>query len=212
MKSILLAVVLLLAACNYGGAEQSVVRAASNSGWTISYSPGMPPHLEGSEGRYYFDFPPTDGVHYVTSAAPAVRLNQTITMHFAVAGDGRLVATEGSAPARVRLFLQQRGDRSTASEPFKRWWSVAYVDLNGHREFTLTARLVPSQWSSVFGKNGSTAPNEFKNCLAALGKIGFTFGGAFAGHGVYVTRGKARFILQSFTITSKPSSSRRSRS
>ena len=104
--------------------------------------------------------------------------------------------TQGNSPARVRLFLQQRGDQMTASEPFKRWWSVAYVDLAGHHEFTLTARLVPSQWSSVFGKIGSVVPNEFENAMASLDKIGFTFGGTFAGHGVYVTSGAVRFVLR----------------
>jgi hypothetical protein len=199
-----LVIALLLAAAS-AGSQQSVAHAESASGWTIAFSPGMPPSMKGSEGGYYFDFPPADGVHYVTSAAPSVRLNQTITMRFVVVGDGRLVPTEGNPPARVRLFLQQRGDRMTASEPFKRWWSVPHVDLIGRREFILTARLAPSQWSNVFGRNGSASPDEFKNCLAALGEIGFTFGGMFAGHGVYVTGGTSRFVLLSFTISSNPS-------
>ncbi len=201
MKGFLFALALLLAASTSGSTAQLPAREVGITGWTIAYSPGMPAHMRGSEGSYYFDFPPTDGVHYVTSDAPAVQLDQTITMRFAIVGDGRLVPTEGRTPARVRLFLQQRGDRATASEPFKRWWSTSHVDLTGHRQFTLTVHVIPRNWSNVFGKNGSDAPSEFQNCLAAIEKIGFTFGGEFAGHGVYVTDGTARFVLQSFTIT-----------
>jgi hypothetical protein len=97
----------------------------------------------------------------------------------------------------------------TASEPFKRWWSVTHVDVTDKREFRLTVQLVPSKWSNVFGKNGAAAPNEFERCLEDLGKIGFTFGGIFAGHGVYAIDGAARFILRSYTIAPKPISSRR---
>jgi hypothetical protein len=30
--------------------------------------------------------------------------------------------------------------------------------------------------------------------------MGFTFGGTFAGHGVYVAGGSVRFVLKSYTI------------
>jgi hypothetical protein len=48
-------------------------------------------------------------------------------------GKGNFVPTEGTTTARVRLFLQQRGDTLTAQEP--RWWSLAYVELH-EGEFT----------------------------------------------------------------------------
>ena len=208
MKSPPFFLALLLAATSSSGAEESSSHAVEVSGWSISFSPNMPPRMETvGIGRYYFYFPPKDGVHYVTASAPPVRLNQTITMRFAIAGDGMLVPTQGKPPARVRLFLEQRGDQMTASEPFKRRWSVAHVDLVNRRHFTLAAQLVPGQWSSVFGKNGSAVPNKFCDCLAALDKIGFTFGGNFAGHGVYVIGGTARFVLESFIVTSTPNSS-----
>ena len=193
----LLALALLLTTVGSSIGAKSIAGETQVKGWTISYSPGMPARMEeGESGTYYFYFPPKDGVHYVTAAAPSVRLNQTVIMRFAVLGDGMIMPTEGKPPARIRLFLEQRGDRMTASEPFKRWWSVSHVDLVGHRHFTLAARLTPSQWSSVFGKNGSAVPNKFCDCLSALDKIGFTFGGVFAGHGVYVIGGSARFVLE----------------
>ena len=194
MKGVLFAIMLLLGASS----TSPLVAQVGFSGWTIAFSPG-PPQMRESSGSYYFDFPSSDGVHHVT-VAPSVQLTQTVTMRFAIAGNGRLAPTEGKTPARVRLFLEKRSDRMTASEPYKRWWSVAYVDLIGHREFRLTAQLVPAQWSNVFGKNGAAAPNEFERCVKELDKISFTFGGMFAAHGVYVTGGAARFILRSYTV------------
>ena len=115
-------------------------------------------------------------------------------MHFAITGNGNFAPTEGTATARVRLFLQQRGDTLTAQEPYKRWWSVSYVQLH-EGEFTLTASLSPDKWTSVFGQGGAEVPNEFNTAIFQLANVGFTFGGTFAGHGVYVTGGNARFIL-----------------
>ena len=202
MKRFPLILAILLVGGSSIGTELTISNEVRVTGWRITYSPGMPPRMEeGEGGSYYFYFPPKDGVHYVSSSAPPLRINQTITMRFAVVGDGMLVPTQGKPPARIRLFLEQRGDRMTASEPFKRWWSVAHVDLVGHRHFTLTTQLVPGQWSNVFGKNGSASPNKFRDCLAALERIGFTFGGNFAGHGVYVVGGAARFVLESFIVT-----------
>jgi hypothetical protein len=56
-------------------------------------------------------------------------------------------------------------------------------------EFTLTAPLSPDQWTSVFGQGG----NEFNTAISQLANVGFTFGGTFAGHGVYVTGGERPF-------------------
>jgi hypothetical protein len=143
----------------------------------------------GTEGNWYFDFPNQNGVHYVC------KVGQTITMHFAITGNGSFVPTEGTATARVRLFLQQRDDRFTAQEPYKRWWSVTYVELHDG-EFKLTAPLSPGQWTLVFGQRGTEVPSEFNIAISQLANVGFTFGGTFAGHGVYVMGGDARFILK----------------
>jgi hypothetical protein len=94
----------------------------------------MPAWMSGTEGNWYFDFPSQNGVHYVYKVAPAIRVGQTITMHFAITGKGNFVPTEGNATARVRLFLQQRGDMLTAQEPYKRWWSVTYIELRVHAD------------------------------------------------------------------------------
>jgi hypothetical protein len=43
--------------------------------------------------------------------------------------------------------------------------------------------LTPDRWTSV---GGQTDPAGFQALLNDLENVGFTFGGQFAGHGVYV--------------------------
>jgi hypothetical protein len=84
--------------------------------------------------------------------------------------------------------VAQTGDRLTASEPYKRWWSVeGYALKSGSGE--LTVSLVDgSKWLSVFGERGNVSAAESAGFAAAkqyLGNIGLTFGGGcFKGHGV----------------------------
>jgi hypothetical protein len=87
---------LLLTACN-----DEAVPPARISYWKIAYSPNMPAWMSGTEGNWYFDFPNQNGVHYVYKAAPAVRVGQTITMHFAITGKGNFVPTEGTDQVRL---------------------------------------------------------------------------------------------------------------
>ena len=188
---------LLLAAYSSGSAPTPI--AASN-GWTIAYSPGMPSQMPKKDGHHYFDFPNVDGVHYVYKRTPSVNVGQTVTMVFTIEGSGNFVPTEGTASARVRLFMQEQGDSLTAAEQYKRWWSTNAVELKPGT-FRLTVVVAPELWSSVLGKNGSEVPGEFENAISNLANLGFTFGGTFAGHGVYVAGGSARFILKEFKIT-----------
>jgi hypothetical protein len=195
-KAASLVVAMLLTAGN----DEKPPGVSNMSHWKVDYSPNMPAWMSGSEGNWYFDFPNQNGVHYVYTVAPAIKAGQTITLQFAITGKGNFVPTEGTATARVRLFLQQRGDTLTAQEPYKRWWSVSYVELH-EGEFTLTASLSPGQWTSVFGRRGDEVPHAFNSAISQLANVGFTFGGTFAGHGVYVAGGNARFILKQYFIS-----------
>jgi hypothetical protein len=103
----------------------------------------------------------------------------------------------------MRLFLHRRGDdwSGDGAREFYRWWSVSNVVLAaGNHE--LTAPLVPDQWSSVFGKHGDhpAAAGQFAAALADLQAVGQTFGGMFAGHGVFAVHGPSRFTLESYEI------------
>jgi hypothetical protein len=46
----------------------------------------------------------------IYKVAPAIRVGQTIAMRFAIANNGNFIPTEGTATARVQLFLQQQGE------------------------------------------------------------------------------------------------------
>jgi hypothetical protein len=101
MRITIVVLALLLAACNDEGSPAAP--AANVSFWKIAYSPNMPASMSGGEGDSYFDFPSQNGVHY--AYAPAIKIGQTITMRFAITGNANFVPTEGTATARVRLFL-----------------------------------------------------------------------------------------------------------
>jgi len=196
---------LALVGCNEGSSPKPPAPILS-SPWQISYSPNMPSQMGTlGDGTYYFTFPRQDGVHYVTRVAVnSILVGQTITLSFSIEGDGTLVPSPsgsdpGTPPARVRLFLEQAGDTLTAGEEFKRWWSTDSVELKTG-DFDLTVPVQPNKWSSVFGKTGDLTPGQLENCLKQLGAMGFTFGGMFAGHGVYAADGSPRFILRSYTV------------
>jgi hypothetical protein len=61
-----------------------------------------------------------------------------------------------------------------------------------------------SQWTSVFGEkaNASAAATAgFKQAMANLGNVGFSFGGGcFYGHGVRLSGGSARFAVISYAV------------
>lgn len=209
---------LLLVSCNEGGAPSSPpprLPASLNldpTMWSFAYSPGMPLHPTASpNGGWYFDFPSADGVHYVLMpvsgyAAATMSISLTIETWGDPLFDWRTAAnntcgTPPSTPATVKLFLQRRGD-DMAGTPggteFYRWWSVPSFSLAAGSA-TLEASIAdPSQWSSVLGKNGTDAPGQFQQAMNDLAMAGMSFGGGcFAGHGVFVTGGTARFGLVS---------------
>jgi len=196
----MLLVVFAVPGCTDGSAP-AFVPAVAGPSWTIAYSPSMPPAMSEHAGDYFFDFPTSkDGIDYVIKRAPTVQLRQTLTMEFLLEGTGRLLATEGASSAKVRLFMQRKGDTLTAKEPYKRWWSRASVELTSPGKFLLTTTIAPEDWTSVFGVVGKDAPAHFIDCVANLAHLGFTFGGDFAGHGVYVTNGDVRFTLKEFEL------------
>lgn len=169
-----------------------------------SYSPGMPRGLDGENG---LDFPrcsdpprPTGpSVHYVTMPA-AGPLKGTMTLTFEITGTGALVATEGAAPARLRLHFQRRGDDWQAENgtEFYRWWSASFVELRPGVH-TLTVPLERARWTPVLG-NGRATAAHFAAALADPARVGFSFGGDYAGHGVCLTEGAARFVVLKYAI------------
>jgi hypothetical protein len=110
-------------------------------------------------------------------------------------------------PAHVRFLLQEKGDDLSGAngKQYFRWWSnrVAYRLASGAAN--LRASLTDlSQWTSVFGEKANTsaaAAAGFKQAMANLGNVGFSFGGGcFYGHGVRVSGGGARFAATSYLV------------
>ena len=167
-----------------------------------NYSPGMPSQPTAEGTGWSFSFPAQDGVHYITTPLTgSVICRRAVKARFAFTGPGRLVPTQGDPPALIRLFLQRRGDDWSGAgvHEYYRWWSVGHVELT-EGEHELVAPLAPNQWLSVFGKRGDQfgAAEQFTTAMADLQAVGLTFGGTFAGHGVFAVERPARFTLMSY--------------
>lgn len=183
---------LLLLACDSGGGSRPPP-VASCPQWTVQYSRGVPPCI--TDG---FDFPQSDGVHYIVRPAPNAMNGKTVTLRFAIEGDGKLVAVQDEEPktARLRLYVQRKGDN--VQGPFGRWWSRDVELTTG--ENVIAHKLIPDEnWSSVLGQVANANEAAFNGDINNAGHIGFTFGGMFAGHGVYAI-GTVRFRLIGFEV------------
>jgi hypothetical protein len=182
--------------------------------WNIQHSTGVPLHPSPNPGGgWYFDFPgPFGSVNYVTtsviiSAKESVRAVIQITATPDAVFDWRTNPNNTcDHPAHVRLFLQRAGDDLRAAKEFYRWWSKEVaVHLDDGTNANLSVSLAdPAQWSSVFGKRGndsSIATTGFRDAIANLAAVGFTFGGGcFYGHGVRMSAGTARFIATEYMV------------
>ena len=178
------------------GASKAPV--ASCAQWTVQHSRNMPACIDGS-----FDFPVgRDGVHYIVRPVREPLLGKTVAMSFEIEGAAEFVALQNEEPktGRVRLYIQNSLDDGT--RPFGRWWSRDVVLARGAH--TLSAVLVAErdEWSSVYGQRSKDEAATFALDVSRAGSIGFTFGGMFAGHGVYATA-PARFVLRSFEVNGK---------
>jgi hypothetical protein len=176
---------------------------AATSGWSILYSPGMPPSLsQNADGSYYVDLPHQDGLHYVVQGARGNLTGKTITIKFELVGTAELLASDPgeTCPCSVSLYLQQQGDTLSAADEFKRWWSHK-IPLNAQNEASVV--VSPENFRQVFGKRGTDFPQQFQAAMSNLANVGFTFGGtSFAGHGIYVKQGtgSVRFVLKEYSI------------
>ena len=198
----LLSLVLLLSACattpNKTTIPNDTVSFVKDA-WVFSFSPNMPAHLTSTATGWYFDFPSSDGVHYVRVPYHAAKSHQTLTITYRVTGTGKFISVD--APCRGAGFspvLERAGDTMSAAQEWYRFWGKQILLVADGQIHTAVYRLDDSTaWTGVFGKsNGSELSTTEKNLMA----VGLTYGGCFAGHGVYVEGGKIRFELLGFAI------------
>jgi hypothetical protein len=101
--------------------------------------------------------------------------------------------------AQVRLFMERNGDNGYSD--YYRWYSETGYSLPvaAYTQVTFTIPLTYTQWGSVYGHQNQT---EFSNSLKSIANVGMVYGGGcFAGHGVSVSNGTAKFTLISYTVS-----------
>jgi hypothetical protein len=132
---------------------------------------------------------------------------KTVTATFTISGAGPFTyygeATPSNpcpSPANVRLYFQTSNAGGFDFTHY--WWSnPAHADLaNG--TFTVTANVLPPEWSDWNGQNGATVPAEFAEAAGNVTEIGLSFGGGcFFENGVGTTNGAGTFTLTSYSAS-----------
>jgi hypothetical protein len=165
----------------------------------------MPSHPAASaDAKWQFDFPTSDGVHYLMTFFAPKTVPTKITLVYKIVGDGVFTFNPNgcNAPAQVRLMIE-RSDDDMINE-FGRWWAYPTTPRTFPLAIgtaTITVPMTPDNWSSVYGKKGTQAPAQFSDAIKHIGSVGMTFGGGcYAGHGVWIKSGHARFEFLDYKI------------
>lgn len=143
-------------------------------------------------GEAAFLFPKRDGIHALLKSVNGLKAKE-IVCTFAICGDGVFTSAGGGTP-QVRLHF-------AATELGTRYWSNPVFAPLKTGTVTLSVRLNPDNWQSVYGKMATEDVGAFKDALKNAKLVGMTFGderGAFA-HGAWLKSGNAKFRLISFT-------------
>jgi len=185
--------------------------------WDVRYSSGVKLQALSGMAGWLFLFPTAPGhVNYITVPfkTPIVQGQSVTFTAQVVTVSGVPVFEYGLGPdnpcvnpAHVRAYIEQDypkngrfGDITYAPATY-RWWAnpIAVEIVPGTA--TVTVPIQPDQWSDTDGQFGTTEPDGFAAAVAHPAAVGLTFGGGcFAGHGVWLSGGSARFILTSFAI------------
>lgn len=197
------AAILLLAACDGGGSNPTAPPPPAMSMWIFQYSPGMSQPNPDGQGGVWFNFPPQDGVHYMVQGRTAplsgsIRADIDVTISPGATLTGPLDPKNTCPPvAHFDFYFQRVGDDVTdASKRQYRWFGGRTIIEPGIKSIVLP--LTVDKWGDVFGGHD---PAGFAAALAQPQVVGLTFGhGCFAGHGLFVTGGTAKFHLRSFAI------------
>lgn len=186
--------------------EEPNVVSLDPDNWYIFYSAGMPAHpAPDPEGAWSFDFPSSETgghVNYVETPFNATTALHNVTVTFLVEDNAAqyvVTDTTDHLPATCRLLIEQQNDN--LSNPNGRWWAQASMYDLGSQDnqiLTISVPLTSDQWTNVEGQYDAQA---FSQALENIGWVGVTFGGQyFAGHGVSVSSGSAKYILIDYSI------------
>lgn len=192
--------------------------------WDILFSDGMPANPSSDpKGAWSFLFPqvppPTNNsqafpsgtgiVGYVMTPFNATEPLHQVTITFEVENNNaqyRVMDPTDHPPATFRLMFAVKGFNLTNAND--RWWghATAYggscecYDLGSqdNQVVVISVPLTPDLWTNVYGQQSATA---FDAALKNVGWFGLTFGGqSFAGHGVALAGGTAKFVLIDYVV------------
>ena len=169
--------------------------------WYVLYSNGVPSHPSSDpDGAWSFEFPNYNSgghINYIETPFNATIPLHSITIVFKVESETpQFVVVDSSdhLPATCRLMIEQQND--DLADPNGRWRADASIYNLGSQDgqiITHTVALTPDQWTNVNGQENASA---FGSALANIGWVGLTFSGQyFAGHGVAIGSGTAKFVL-----------------
>src|SRR4051794_33564919 len=103
-------------------------------------------------------------------------------------------------PANTRLYFET--SNAGGFDYTHYWWSNPSSAVLTDGSLTVTAQVLPAEWSDWNGQNGVTVPAEFAKAAGDVGSIGLSFGGGcFFENGVGTTTGTGTLTLDSFTAT-----------
>lgn len=166
-----------------------------------AHEDGMPVKMYAKDGGVAFAIPTGRGdVDYVTTNGKNLSKAKSIRLVYDLLGDAKLKPTGGGpTTARIRLHIQRKGDDWTGNGSYEhyRFWSSVTSELKPGKNIVLECALDPALWTGVYGQ---TSEAGFKATLKNCARMGFTFGGNFAGHGVSVKKGDATFVIREFEV------------
>jgi hypothetical protein len=164
---------------------------------------GRPIQSKKTKDGLEFSIPPSPGeIDYLTTKGKDLGKAKLLRCVYDLKGDGKLkaVGQDGAdVSARIRLHVQRKGDNWTGNGPYEhyRFWSSVSSELLPGKERVLECALDPALWTGVYGKtNAGGFDAVLKNCI----RMGITFGGMFAGHGVRSRGGEVVFVLRKFEV------------
>jgi len=208
LKLILIA--LSLAACSGGGGGSTSSNACDNSqfcptpnvGQWVTFTAKSP-----QVNNNAFDFPCCDGKliagYFYTRLPAQPKVGQTLKLTYSLDVTNPIWATHDTGetpPPTLHLFIWQKGDNISCQGDynFYRLFAARTLLVPGDNQ-TVSSLLSGTSWQGCYPKLPLT-DNRLQTALNNNLGLGVTFGGQFfAGHGIYLTHGSARFTIKQFS-------------
>lgn len=203
--------IFLLIGCS-GGSNSPVVVAPPPvppppaAVWQFQFSPGLSSAGSYGNGGFIFQFPASDGAHYLVKgysapvnglkiAGTVLSVSGTPVVRYVKAADNN--CSPNDFPATMSLYLQKAGDNML--DEFGRWWSSQRIALVAGQSFSLDLPTSDPSWGSVYGKTQAAGGVSLPSIV--MQAVGVTFGGGcFAGHGAYANGGFASMQVDLFEV------------